>query len=151
VFQPPLSSNRICESRPQIRLQGRRFQRADREDQTRIQERKSQRDGWWQGRGESCGIRRILKPGCIKWRLGYSSALYAGRGGGLGGFGWGEVGGAFEERYRFEDDAVEEVQLGAYEGCGVSVTGPASYVDAVEGFVEEGAELGEGWEDEGVV
>ena len=46
---------------------------------------------------------------------------------------------------------MEEVQLRGDEGSGVPVACPASYVDAVEGFVEEGAELGEGGEDEWVV
>jgi hypothetical protein len=46
---------------------------------------------------------------------------------------------------------VEEVELGGDEGGGVSVAGPAGYVNAVERLVEEGAELGEGREDEGFV
>jgi len=32
----------------------------------------------------------------------------------------------------------------------VTVAGPARYVYAVQGLVEEGAEVGEGWEGEGV-
>jgi hypothetical protein len=32
----------------------------------------------------------------------------------------------------------------------VSVACPARYVDAVEGLIEEGTKLGEGWEDEWV-
>lgn len=43
---------------------------------------------------------------------------------------------------------MQEVQLRGDEGRGVPVASPAGYVDAVEGFVEEGAECGEGGEDE---
>lgn len=50
--------------------------------------------------------------------------------------------GAFEGLDCFGEDLVEEEKLGGDEGGGGRVACPAGYVDAVEGLVEEGAEVG---------
>lgn len=54
--------------------------------------------------------------------------------------------GGFRDRESFADDAMQEAELGGDERRGVPVACPAGYVYAVEGLVEEVAEVGEGWE-----
>lgn len=56
-----------------------------------------------------------------------------------------EEDGAAEGGEGFGEEGGEEVQLGGDEGGGVTVAGPAGYVDAVEGLIQESPEVGEWW------
>jgi hypothetical protein len=70
--------------------------------------------------------------------------------GGRGRFRGREKGGTFENAQRFEDYPVQETELAIDEVGGCAVACPAGYVYAVETLVEEGAELGQFRENDGL-
>ena len=49
---------------------------------------------------------------------------------------WCKKDGTFEYGERFEEEGMQQVELGADEGRGVAVAGPSRYGDHVEGLVE---------------